>query len=750
MKRRSLGERIKLIWLGERQPSDPCPASDRNREAFQAARTKIEAAVAELEGMVAQFDVSTLLPLVTLLNMARSSQVRKGYADAESPAFIEYLTAIAVRKPCTARAVPTIEQATEIRDNVERLFWDCNALIGTERADPENTDGAWEEVLNAARMHYMLVRGETNHSYFLEAARRLFGSQDQYLAERFGFNIEQAIRFVDLFAGRALHKYHLLEQELSVAFRVLAQTNVNSSIGPIVVYKPKRHTPVSPTDRDVLDRLPSMARDMFTLPDTEVASMVGPDERESMVSFLNWASIVPEQLHFEPITPLSTNPLENTPIIRLDGAYLLHNAAYLSRCLVYALDKALMRDPSYRDKYSRIRGAYLENETANLFSKIFPSATVYHNLKYNIAGDGKKVGTELDALVQFDNTIFLIECATHPVTDPSKRGAGLRIKDDLRQSIERTYRQAQRACDYIKTTDVPIFTLPNRTQLKLDKESIQDYFLISVTLDAFDVYTATPKALESMGMHTDVGHYWPVYIEHLRLISQFIEFPSQFVHYLRKRMSMPAIIYASEECDYFGSYLIMNLQIPNPPGHKTQTVFIINATSDFDLYYDFMDGVGPRVPRPAQFIPKRMKSILRKLERDHAPGHSDIACLLLDFDFVFRKLLDENMLLALQRSKDASGDMKDFSAVSPDGTCGVTYFCGDCSLASNTPRAAILPDFCLEKLNQTRSRSWLGILRDTSRREPYLALVFGQANQGEDSTQSHGDNTDNMSTLPRP
>jgi hypothetical protein len=340
----------------------------------------------------------------------------------------------------------------------------------------------------------------------------------------------------------------------------------------------------------------------------------------------------------------------------------------------------------------------------------------------------------LDGLVQHDNNLFLIECATHPVTQASKRGVQEPIVHDIRQSIERTFRQARRARDYIETSRQAEFTLWDGSTITIDKRCINNYFLISVTFDSFDVFAADPRKLKPLGLFSTGEYPWPIYIGSLSLISDFIEFPSQFVHYLKKRMSVSEKVYASDELDYFGCYLILNLKIPTPEVTKPiEKIRIVNATSDFDQYFYYKRGLRPRVPRPGQFIPRHLKSILLALERIQSPGYTDVCCSLLDISYQFRKAIEESIVSTLRRSKDSGGVLKDFTIIDTSDKWGFTYFCGDGRLKPNLERMMLLPEYCVHKMNETSISSWVGLARDTSSRKPFMSMFFSEGENNSDS-----------------
>ena len=717
-----------LAWLGGKNSVDEKQEHQFEPRDASKLRDQINLEAAQLESAIARFDTSTLLPLIAVLNMTRSAQLRKGYADPNSPAFIEYLSALALKPSVRGQRRPGIKDATFIRDLSEKVFWLCTGYSGTQFYVSEQADEERWSILTSARLHYMLVRGETYDTRFLEMAQQLFGPQARYLERKFGFNIDQAITFVKMIFGLINDRLDSEKERLITVFAELASTEVNATVWPIGVYKRKRSKKQSLEETPILRRLPELARGLYLISEQELLQNSDSSDRDSLLSFLRWVSIEPGQVYARFMSPLDANPLEDTPVVRLDRGYLFHSSAYLARCLFYSLDKQLTGDPSYREKYNHFRSRYLERESLRLLRRIFPKATACHRLKYNVMQNGKATEVELDGLIQHDNKLFLIECATHPVTQASKRGVKEPIVHDVQQSVERTFRQAMRAKEYIKKSDQAQFTLSDGSTIAIDRRLIEDYFLISVTFDSFDVLAADPKKLRSLGLFSANEYPWPIYIGNLGLISDFIDFPSQFVHYLKKRRTVSETIYAFDELDYFGCYLISNLEIPMPDASgAVEKTIIVDATSDFDQYFHYRRGLRSRVPRPGQFIPRHLKSILLALERIHNPGYTDVCCFLLDISYSFRKAIEENIVSALRRSQNTGGAPADFTIIDTSKRWGLVYCCGDGRQEPNVERIMLLPEYCMHKIDETEILSCLGIARDITSRKPFARVFFSEA-----------------------
>lgn len=721
MRRRNINERLRIIWLGARaskteKEHDFKPPSPESSELL----SKITSLASQLESRIGKFDISKLLAMLGLLNIMRGAEKSRGTVETGFESYIEYMTALALKNISSGHLAPNVEDVLAIQDTIARIFWlsseyCANSLFYSELVKDEET---WN-ILMRTRLHYMIVRGETYDTYFLETAYEMFAPHARYLEQKLGFNISQAIGFAKLISALFHHRFNREKAKLSLVLPKSLPVELRNGLKADSLNRKQRLQ----LEQLIMNNLLERALDIMAVRKQELLNKVTANDRNALVAFLNIVSITPGEVDKNFMSPLDYNPILEKPLVQLDQVYLCHLSGYLPRWLVYSLDIQLRKDPSYLEKYNRTRSQYLEREALETFQKIFPKSPVYHRLKYHVVENGVPKEPDLDGLVLHDSNLFLIECATHPVTKASRKGIKEPIMHDVQRSIVRTFDQAMRAKKYIQEQKRATFHLADGSSLTIDSDSIRNYFLISVTLDSFDILAADPRKLRALGLFPEDEFPWPVYLNNLKLMADFIEFPSQFVHYLKQRMHVSEMVYASDEIDYFGCYFISNLEIPTPKvAEPIEKILIVSATSDFDEYFLYRKGLWPRVPKPGQYIPRHLKSIMRTLERTELPGYTDIVCMLLDMNYGYRKWVNENISAILHRSKESKGDLKDFTIIAKDYGFGFTYFCGD---GSKVPDLAHwLPEYCIHKMNESSIYRWVGFARDTSVRKPFVSVFF--------------------------
>ncbi len=727
MKHKKFNDRIQLIWLGRSKNIDEQRLLEHDYlPLIEKLQDDIQSSTTQLQDILSRFNPSEILPLVVLQNMARTAHRLNSTLDSNSPAFIEHLTAIALKTNGHNYKHPDLQDVILVRDLVERIFWLSCQLFGAQTQNDDHLSQNEKLILEQIYTNYLLVRGETYDTNFLKAALKLFDSQSAYLENRKGFNIRQAIGFTRIIIEIIDTRLNKENETFVNVFKKLASFEKTTSIWPSGVQSPIRNRRFVINDNLIPENLNEFAEKLFLISKQELLNLTNNNDRNAMSSFLEWISISPGEVSEDFVYPSHDNPIQRKPIVCLGQNYLLCACAYMGRCLFYRLDKELMNDTSYSEKYNYIRARYLENESLSIFKKIFPTAEIYNRLKYKATEDGITKNWELDGLVKHDNNIFLVECASHLVRKATKRGAKEQMIYDVKQTIERTYIQAERAKTYIQSYDKASFSLKNGSTVIIDRASIKNYYLISVTLDSYGSLVTDPRKLKDLGLFKNNKYPWPIYIENLKLISDYIEYPSEFVHYLRKRKNVAENIYAYDESDYFGCYLLLNLDIPMPT-NNIEKVFIVSATNDFEDYFYFLAGSGPRVPKPRQYLPINVRNIILTLERLHPPGYTDVVCALLDIILPTREKIEEFITSALTRSKENGGAVKDFTIIDKDNKWGLTYFCGNGAQKENAERLMCLPEFCMMKIEQTGILSWIGLANDTSLKSPIASIFFNDA-----------------------
>ena len=304
------------------------------------------------------------------------------------------------------------------------------------------------------------------------------------------------------------------------------------------------------------------------------------------------------------------------------------------------LTQILIESPTSKDRFIRHRGDYLESEVNILFEKMFNNTKVYNYLYYNIFEDGEDKRCELDHLIIYDTNIFIIESKSGKFSDPARRGAFGSFKEEIRDNIEYAFKQAKRTKDYILSTENPTFYEANGevADLNIDKHKILRWFLINTTLDDFGDVATKLNLLKDIGIYSYDEYPWSVNLNDLLKVFLFLNQPSQFVHYLHRRLVISnnenkTNVFAFYELDYLWHYLNHNIFF-----EEEKKAFIFLETGGKKLLNDALIK-GEDITKYKQKMPKLLEKFLEGLEVIKTDGYTEVALNIYDLSMESRELL---------------------------------------------------------------------------------------------------------------
>ena len=183
-----------------------------------------------------------------------------------------------------------------------------------------------------------------------------------------------------------------------------------------------------------------------------------------------------------------------------------------------------------------------------------------------------------------------------------------------------------------------------RQELIINRDDFEKIFLINVTWDFL-----WPISLK-LDIHKDKwkldneNHFWSVYINDLRIISEIIEFPSQFILFLERRfnlINLPKLQFA-DELDVFMDFLERGLYFEDWKAYGenfekyTMLSMDTTLTDKIDRYY------WQEWKKPVMSIKEDYKTIINNIELSNKKWFSEVSTFLLSInqdDTI--KMLDE-------------------------------------------------------------------------------------------------------------
>jgi len=691
--------------------------TEKWRERVEELRTStIPQRVAELEELLSKHEALETLAQVAAHNTFQDPETYKEYEQTTEFANVEYLACLLAKRPYDADAPPpTGEHLAEVQRRVEELLRLQTQVFMAPGAD--TPPSAAEEVQLLTRLFGLVVRGPAYPHHLADTLKGLFQPLAQPMREELGFTVDDALACYEALGEvlntrlrqrvRELKKSKAEVRRLAKDYRRSGKSqrgNCPPEIAGLARLGDRR------LERELRKRARALAtadmRAVFCFTPEDLAQLAGI-EQERVQAFLDLVVLDFGTVPPEFTEPSATHPLQKRPVLRVGSVLLCPVVEMLIWNLQSIIEAELLNRPMLKERYLRSRARYLENKSLEHVSAIFEHAQVHRRLRYQPVTPGDPPESELDGLVLYDDKLFIIESKSSPRSDPARRGAPRSIEDEVRSVIVEATEQARRAKRYIDAVDIPEFTDERGQVVCIDKQRVQQTFLIVTTLGDFDVYASRMHLLRDMGLLGEGDFAWGVYINDLRIISEHVEFPAEFVHYLRRRLRLneQKHIVASGELDWFGYYLKQGLVFPDlPDNHLLQ---LGSFTTAFDDYYFYEMGLRKaKVDKARQPIPKEIRAIIDIMEQEHPEGYSEAVCLLLDWGEDARKKL-AHQIREMNRRTLKTGAGHDLSGVSEEGSCGVTYMTA--GREGREHFAQKLQAYCAAKKYQMKCDRWLGI-----------------------------------------
>jgi len=223
------------------------------------------------------------------------------------------------------------------------------------------------------------------------------------------------------------------------------------------------------------------------------------------------------------------------------------------------------------------------------------------------------------------------------------------------------------------------------------------------------VHTPVLHKVASLGIFSEAELPWAVYLLDLRTICELVEFPSQLIHYLDRRLKLHSAknVEVSDELDWFGHYLHEGLSMQDLQRWGNDRVQLATYTTAIDDYFMYQSGQRQTAAtRPSQHMPWKLREIIRQLEAEHASGHVAVVCHLLDMDDDARKGFVKSFD-KIRRKSGRDGGEHGFTMVFPETALGLCAYAG-----MSTPLPELIQHmrtYCVACRSQTGVKRWVGL-----------------------------------------
>lgn len=251
-------------------------------------------------------------------------------------------------------------------------------------------------------------------------------------------------------------------------------------------------------------------------------------------------------------------------------------------------ENELKKDQKIWNNYDKHRSNILEKKSIEYITNILPWSIWYTNLKYWWK-------YETDWIIIYDNNLFIIEAKSWVLRKRSTKWDVQALEEDINKLMLDWYNQWLRTKEYIETNKEAEFFDDKWNKILINKNDFSKTFIINTTWDFLgSIAIQLDKQKEKWKIQNNVN-FWSIYINDLRVISELIEFPSQFILFLERRIKLidkPQINFA-DELDIFMNFLEEWLYFDNWKVYwqeiNENTMFSMDTrlTDKIDRYYWF-------------------------------------------------------------------------------------------------------------------------------------------------------------------
>ncbi len=687
---------------------------NRVREGRSDHKAQIDKKIQELLTLAKQTDPLELLAAVAVQNAFADPEKYTESTHKGKECYIEYAQGLLMglsasdysfkrdREGLTERFIQLID---EVHNDV---LW----YFGSEIAE-QKKDGEKEAIRFQSIGRFLYVRGDSYPEHHTELIMGLFEEHDHFLVKHFGFTTRQILNAVKEIENQVLvqvnkqiqfllklHRLHEMfkqfvdkkgvdsfesDDDLKKQYHALPEVQAESAELEILhkglLPNPFQLTPNSKLPKQLLDLLSACFGD-----------------NQAFVTF-----------HKSPGWPTNDSIVFEKPLIRHNGEYYCFGPQILFRNIGNILESWLEKvdNDYFNGSYQKRRSAYLEQKSMDYFARALPRSEVYPKLYYNAMVNGIPKRCETDGIIIFDTQLFIIEAKAGSLSLSARRGGLERTMGDLKELVDGAYTQANRTLAYIKSNATPTFEdEQGNTVLKIDdKSSIKHTYLVNVTLANLSHLAIQLNSLKQFNLIQGGEWPWSVFINDLRIISEIVESPSIFLHFLQRRITANDYpqFEAADELDFFMYYLHDGLYLQAKYYQQFDLLGVTGYTEDLDRYYDFLAGRVSSGEKPILEISDEYKRLVSLIEATGKLGFTDVTTVLLDFDHNTHSTIIEWINKARAESKSDGRD-HDLTMYFKELNLGLMLSVG---INRKPTFWKDIDEHCYLKLYQTKLEHWI-------------------------------------------
>ena len=683
---------------------------------------------AELEEILHQFNTFDILANVSLANLFIVPDKFEEPSHKGFSAYVEFIALVALKGSFVEAQArdPRSEDLKKIQDLVDQIFsmHFQYTLAQSIEEEPTGPPSPLETLQFAVRQNELMVRGPAYPIHLFEVLEGLFSPFDTELLRLGGFSSATALGVSE--AMNALVSNRLAEKGKSARVQtsdLLRKIRARKRDTSVDIGLPEKQVKalIQLPDREIRRRLDGFAAACishgigqtvsFTANELANQQETPVDQTEALLRHLSAEFGSVDSGFF---TPTPDHLLKNKPLLHHEGRYLCPTRVLLNGALLPTMEGLLTTSrPRLAERYRKHRHDLLLQTAVERLLRILPGATSDMKLHYQFEGEQP----ELDALIQYDSVLLLLEAKGAPLTPPARRGAPDRLKRDLRRVVADAHKQGHRAFRFLSEGSGR-FAKEDGTSLEVDLRNFEEVFVVSLHLEPIGHLTALSHAVDVLGLTTQEDEQsWMVSLYDLMVLADIIDIPSMLPHYIKRRLRVAkqGFVNAHDELDLFCYYLQDGLFFDdkNDLG-EADSLTVLSHTVPLDDYYFYIQGERrQRAEKPKQKMRPVFESLVKAIEASQLPSRTSVNIALLDQGGESRRAFCDIVRTVRKRfAKD--GKLHDGSVYfKEEGGWGVTFMCGP------EEKMESLHQYCNSKRDEMDAKAWYGIA-DRGRRSPQI------------------------------
>ena len=600
---------------------------------------------AELEEILRQFNTFDILANVSLANLFIVPDKYEEPSHKGFSAYVEFVALVALKGGFVEVQTrdPRPEDFETIQDLVSQIFsmhfrYTLAQSIEEEPADPPSP---LKTLQFTVRQNELMVRGPAYPIHLFEVLESLFSPFDAELLRLGGFSSATALGMSKtmnaVVSNRLAEKGQLAKVQTSDLLRKIRARKRGKSVDTGL---PEEwvNALIQLPDREIRQRLHGLSAAWmfheigqtasFTANELANQQEVPVDQTEALLRHLS-AKFGSVDSGF--CTPTPDHLLKNKPLLHHEGRYLCPTRLLLDWALLPTMEGLLTTSKTrLAERYRKHRHGLLLRTAVKRLLRVLPGATGDMNLHYQFEGELP----ELDALIQYDSVLLLLEAKGAPLTPPARRGAPDRLMRDLQKVVADAHKQGHRALRFLREGSGR-FVKKDGTSIEVDLRSFEEVFVVSLHLEPIGYLTALSHAVDVLGLTTQGDEQsWMVSLYDLMILTDIIDIPSMLPHYIKRRLRVAkqGFVDAHDELDLFCYFLQEGLFFDDENDLGGADFLNISShTVPLDDYYFYIQGERrQRAEKPKQKMPPVLESLIKAIEASQLPSRTSVNMALLD------------------------------------------------------------------------------------------------------------------------